>query len=312
MRGIMAGIQGQEAVRAMCGPLARTASDLALMFEALDAKRMSRLDGRVPPVQFARTDLARPRIGLSLDDGVVTPSLAVQRAVRRAADALASRGCEVVPWNPPRAREAIFLQLAAMSADGAARLRAELRGQRIDPVLVPLMRIARLPSFIRLGLAEAVRDELPSRTLRTLGRKPVEEYWRLTGEIRSWRFEVLQAMDDAGIDLVVSAPFATAALPHGRSKNFVLAASASMLWNIAQLPAGVVPITTVRSDEARRDEARGLLGKIAAEVDAQSAGLPVGAQIVGRPWAEALVLAAMIAVEEEARRDADFPREPRL
>jgi len=242
----------------------------------------------------------------------MTPSLAVQRAVHRAAAALAGRGCEVVPWTPPRAREAIFLQLAAMSADGAAQLRSELRGQPLDPVLVPLMRIARLPSFVRLGLAEAVRDELPSRTLRALGRKPNEEYWRLTNEIRAWRFEVVQAMDQAGIDLIVSAPFATPALPHGRSKNFVLAGSGSMLWNIAQLPAGVVPITTVRSDEARRDTARGLLGKIAAEVDAQSAGLPVGAQIVGRPWAEALVLAAMIAVEEEVRRDADFPRTPHV
>ena len=91
----------------------------------------------------------------------------------------------------------------------------------------------------------------------------------------------------------------------------MLAASASMLWNIAQLPAGVVPISRVRDDEARRDDPRGLLGRLAANVDAQSAGLPVGAQIVGRPWAEPLVLAAMVAVEEEARRDADFPRTPR-
>ena len=37
-----------------------------------------------------------------------------------------------------------------------------------------------------------------------------------------------------------------------------------------------VPISTVRHDEARRDGARGLLGKHAAAVDAQSAGLPVG------------------------------------
>ncbi|MCA1825403.1 MAG: hypothetical protein ABR567_16595 [Myxococcales bacterium] len=65
-------------------------------------------------------------------------------------------------------------------------------------------------------------------------------------------------------------------------------ASASMLWNIAQLPAGVVPVTMVRPGEARRDGARGLLGKLAANVDAQSAGLPVGAQlsplgVVARP-----------------------------
>jgi len=61
-----------------------------------------------------------------------------------------------------------------------------------------------------------------------------------------------------------------------------------------------------------RPQPRGLLGKLAARVDALSAGLPVGAQIVGRPWADARVLAAMAAVEDEVKRDADFPRTPLL
>jgi fatty acid amide hydrolase len=119
-------------------------------------------------------------------------------------------------------------------------------------------------------------------------------------------------MDAAGIDLIVSPPFATPALPHGGARQFVLAASASMLWNIAQLPAGVVPVGRVQPGEARRDGARGLLEKLAAKVDAQSEGLPVGAQIAGRPWADAQVLAALCAVEEELRGDPDFPRTPHL
>ena len=312
MRGISTGIPGQEAVRAMCGPLARTAGDLALLMSALDPQRMSQLDRRVPPLRWSEEALAKPRVGLLIDDGVLTPSLAVQRAARRAAEALKARGCEIVPWTPPRAREAIFLQLAAMSADGGARLSRELRGQPIDPVLLSLMRVARLPGLVRKGIAGAIRDELPAGTLRALGRKPVEEYWRLTGEIRAWRFEVLESMDAAGIELIVSPPFATPALPHGGARQFVLAASASMLWNIAQLPAGVVPIGVVRPDEARRENPRGLLGKLARNIDARSAGLPVCAQIAGRPWADAQVLAAMAAVEEEARREPDYPRTPRL
>ncbi len=168
----------------------------------------------------------------------------------------------------------------------------------------------RLPGLLRRGIAGVLRDELPAGTLRALGRKPVEEFWRLTAEIRAWRFEVLAAMDAAGIDLVVSPPFATPALPHLGARRFVLAASPSMLWNFARLPAGVVPVTRVRADEARRDDARGILGKLAARVDAQSAGLPVGVQLVGRPWADAQVLGAMAAVEDEVRGDSGFPRTP--
>ena len=310
MRGAQAGLPGQEAVRSQCGPMARTTADLALFFAAMPGERMSALDGRTPPLEFTPRALGRVRVGLCVDDGVVAPSLAVARAVERAGRALAARGCEVVPFVPPRVRDAVFLQLAALSADGGASLQALLRGHAIDPVLLSLLRVARLPGAVRSALAAAVRDELPARTLRALGRKPVEELWRITAELRAYRFEVLAAWDKAGLDLLVSAPFATPALPHLGSRNFVLAGSASMLWNIAQLPAGVVPVSRVRADETARPSRRGLLERLAAAVDAHSAGLPVGAQVVGKPWAEALVLAAMQAIEEEVRGDAEFPRTP--
>ena len=38
--------------------------------------------------------------------------------------------------------------------------------------------------------------------------------------------------------------------------------------------------------------------------------MPVGVQIVGKPWEEDRVLAAMIAVEAVVELNADFPRTP--
>ncbi len=52
------------------------------------------------------------------------------------------------------------------------------------------------------------------------------------------------------------------------------------------------------------------LERQAAKVDAESAGLPVGVQVVARPWAEATVLAVMRAIEEAARNDPSFPHTP--
>jgi fatty acid amide hydrolase len=43
-----------------------------------------------------------------------------------------------------------------------------------------------------------------------------------------------------------------------------------------------------------------------------SAGLPVGAQVVARPWREHVALAAMRAIEEDARKRDDFPTRPPL
>ena len=43
-----------------------------------------------------------------------------------------------------------------------------------------------------------------------------------------------------------------------------------------------------------------------------SAGLPVGVRLMGRPWREDAVLAAMSAIEHAPRKVADFPRVPKL
>jgi Asp-tRNA(Asn)/Glu-tRNA(Gln) amidotransferase A subunit family amidase len=48
----------------------------------------------------------------------------------------------------------------------------------------------------------------------------------------------------------------------------------------------------------------------AAEVG--SAGLPIGVQVVARPWREHVALAAMQAIEEDARTRDDFPASPPL
>jgi Asp-tRNA(Asn)/Glu-tRNA(Gln) amidotransferase A subunit family amidase len=45
-------------------------------------------------------------------------------------------------------------------------------------------------------------------------------------------------------------------------------------------------------------------------VETESAGLPVGVQVVARPWREHVALAVMGAVEEWARQRPDFPLTP--
>jgi fatty acid amide hydrolase len=112
------------------------------------------------------------------------------------------------------------------------------------------------------------------------------------------------------LDVLICPPHATPALPHGASGDFALAGSPSMLWNLCQFPAGVVPVTRVQPDEARRRQPRDRLERRAAEVDRRSAGLPVGVQVVGYPYQEHVVLAAMIAIEDGLAGEADWPATP--
>lgn len=316
MLGVGSGIPGQEAVRGMCGPMARTVADLGLFMGALDPTRLSELDPRVPPLPFQSLPegaLRGKRVGWYEHDGLVEASPALRRAVREATSALADAGATLVPFQPPRVVDAIFLQVETLSADGGRLLRAELDGGEVDVALRPLLRAVALPEAIRLALAgfmDLRQDDLTARLLRSLGEKRVATYFGLIAALRAYRMELIDAMRAQALELLVCPPYATPAFPHGGSTNFSLAGSYAMLFNLAQLPAGVVPVTRVRAGEVGRATSPRELDKRAARVDEGSIGLPVGVQIVGGAWQEPLVLAAMDAVESRARSGQDYPTTP--
>ena len=307
---------GQETVRSQLGPMARTTADLILAMRAIDPAAMSRLDGRVPPLAFAdlaRVDIAKLRIGVLAGDGLFTPSRAVARAVRRGRDALQAAGAHVVDVALPRVPEAIDAYFAALSADGGAASILALEGSEVDVALKSLVRVARLPRralAVLAGTVSTMGQRRIGRFLRGLGAKSVAELWRITAELRAIRAGIEGALREAAVDVLLCPAHATPALPHGASRDFVLAGEVSILWNLTQLPAGVVPVTRVRADEAGREPSGDQLERRAAEVDAASAGLPVGVQVVGRAWEEHVVLATMEAIEGDVRNQPDFPRTP--
>jgi len=316
MRGYRTVLAGQEAVRGMGGPIARTVDDLSLFFRAFDGLDLMALDPRVPPVGWVEPEGVRLdglRVGFYGDDGVLAPSKAVSRAVHRAAEVLRARGCTVTSFEPPDVRGVLAAYLGALSADGGAGIVAALAGGEVDPVLEPLRRMASVPGSARRVAARAARAfGQPSLALMlgAMGGKSVSELWALTDRLRTQRTSLVDAMNQSGVQVLLCPPFATPALPHGASKNFTLASSYSILFNAAQLPAGVVPVTRVRPDELRRTAGRDVLERHAAKVDAASAGLPVGVQVVGRAWRDHEVLAVMRAIESDVGRDDGFPATP--
>jgi fatty acid amide hydrolase len=200
-----------------------------------------------------------------------------------------------------------------MTADGGVTALSWIDRDPIDPTLAMMRALARIPSSARRAaarLAQVAGQPKLGRFLSAVGERSVAELWALTATLRSARVNMLARMQEAGVDVILCPPYATPALPHGLSRDFVLAGSPAMLWNAIPFPAGVVPVTRVRADEASRPSAKDALEKRAAEVDRQSAGLPVGVQVVARPWEDDKVLAAMIAIEEAAVKTPDYPRTP--
>ena len=82
----------------------------------------------------------------------------------------------------------------------------------------------------------------------------------------------------------------------------------STLYNILGYPAGVVPLTRVRNDEVVGcASSKDMVEQAARKVELGSVGLPVGVQVVARPWREHVALAVMRAIEEAACMRDDYP-----
>ena len=314
--GSCTAIAGQEFVRAQIGPLARSPRDVALLFTALSIEEQSRRDPAVPPLPAGdpgSVDITGLRVGYYDDDRFFTPAVPIRRAVREAVECLAKRGAEVVELAPDNAEEVTYLYFAGLSSDGTRTVKAALGDEEVIEPLKLLWRLSGLPRPARIAAAKALGmmgDHRVAGMLEVIGQKPVEDLWALTARRTALRLAELQAWARAGIDAMICPAHVTPAAPHGTSKDFTLSFCYAARYNLLDFPAGVTPVTRVRPDETTRNSVRDRLDRRAAGIEAQGEGLPIGVQVVAKPYREEVALAVMMAIEEGVGDSEGFPRTP--
>lgn len=318
-RGSNTAVPGQEVVRAQMGPIARTTADLGLLLSAVSPRRLSGLDPAVPPIPFGDPEAVRLeglRVGCFTDDGYLTPTPSVQRAVREARATLEGEGATVVDYAPPAPHALIYLWLGAISADGGRTIDAQLQGETISPQLKLSRATLKLPAVARKAMAMVLGglgERRLARLLESLGEKRVDDIWRLTAQRTSLRLAEFDAWNAAGLDAVLCPPHVVPAMGHRESGDFTLSLSNAFRWTLLNFPAGVVPVTRVRAtetDAAPTVDKPDKLDKKVAAIGAAGAGLPLGVQVVARPYREDVVLALMGAIEADARTREGYPATP--
>lgn len=313
MRGCVGPLPGQELVRAQMGPMARSMRDIWLVMRALDPVVMNQVDATVPPLPIgAPTSVRGLRIGVFTDDGFVTPAPSIVRAVRRAADALRAQGAIVVEYAPPNP-DLITTWLAGLSSDGGRTLTEQLTSDRICAQLRPTFLMTKVPKPLRLLAAEVLArrgDVQLAKLLRAIGDRNITDYWRLCAERSRMRQDELDAWQRQNLDAVICPPHVLPALPLGASGDLVLSLTYVFRYVMLNFPCGVVPVTKVRSDETTAAFPPGMLGNRLASALAGSTGLPIGVQVVARPFREDLALSVSTAIETGVHDDSEYPRTP--
>ena len=304
---------GQRAIVSQIGPLARHVDDLALALEVINGVNV---EPALPLGDYRKVDVSRLRIGYYTSDGTLAPAPAVQRAVKEAADVLRQRGAQVVEWTPPAINEAVHLFFALVSADGGAGFKRALANGKRDFRANTLATLGGLPAPMRAlvgGLLKSVGQPTLGNFLGHFGHTRTDQYWTLTEMQIDYQQRFAQALNRDGIDVILCPACPLPAFTHGASNDLGTAGGYTILYNVLGYPAGVVPFMQVRtSEEVSRQPSKDMVEKTALKVEQNSAGLPVGVQVVARPWREHVSLAVMSALEASAREREDFPANPSL
>ena len=250
---------GPFALLGVVGPMARTVADLQILFDV-----MSGYDFRDPaaaPVlvrHLQPTQLNGVRVSVC-EESEVPVAAEVREAVRLAADALRDAGMEPQPASLPWLVDARRLWWTFFGQAGAKVLGPMLEGHEseLSPILAQFRSYAAAAGELTDGDVLAAwlqRDEL--------------------------RLRVLAEMQDCPV--LLCPPCSIAAFRH-RERN----------WTISGRPVTYVNDHPGMPDVMSYSEAFNLLGFPAAVVPVQQTedGLPVGVQVVGRPFEEETVLA---------------------
>jgi fatty acid amide hydrolase len=302
---------GQQAIAGQVGPMARRVDDVALALGLMQAGP----EAGIPPLgDLGAVNLRRLRVAWSDHDGLLPAAPALRRAVREAAQALQDAGAQVRPIALNLG--ALYGHLLALwTADGGAFVRHGLRGDVAHASVRRFAQAASVPRALRgplCALLRAAGQPRLAHLIGCMGAADVGGYWTGVEALHDERSRFTQALDEAGdVDVLLCPPWNSPAVAHGASTDIGPGGAYAAAINALGWPAGVVPWTAVRAgEECDRPVSRDRVITAVRESEQGSVGLPVGVQVIARPWHDHHALAVMRALE--TRTPHDSPGRPPL
>ncbi|KAM3876160.1 fatty-acid amide hydrolase 1 [Diretmus argenteus] len=296
------------------GPMARDVDSLALCMQALLCDHMFTLDPVVPPIPFNLQvyQSSRPlRIGYYENDGFLQPSPSMARGFREVKALLESAGHTLVPYAPPRVRYALYnLSAKGILADRAASLLSNMKGDPVDPCLSLQIFGYRLPHPVKKLLSVLLKPLFP-RVADTLesacGAGLIQDLWKHNVAIEDYTHETIAEWRRCEMDVLLCPMLGPAYNPLYPAR-LVSSLANTVIYNVLNFPAGVVPVSTVTAeDEEELRHYNGNFGDIFDKNFKQavtgSEGLPVAVQCVALPWQDELCLRFMREVEQLVKQN---------
>ncbi|KAG6813163.1 hypothetical protein H0H92_013570 [Tricholoma furcatifolium] len=337
-------VKGFEGIRTVVGPMGRSVDDLRLVSRTVFGVHEN--EQNVAPIPYREVELppklcfgyytsglllrcnssrVKQLTTFSMADDYIKASPACQRAVLETVEALRREGHECIEFKVPDAPVAFNIFAGLTAADGYRELLSHLGPDPKESSIWLATTSPQLPSFIRTilawGMQSILGDAIFANNIRSTRVRTVAEYTALVAErnafIKMFHTEV---WNKYGFDGVIAPVQAVPQLPNGGCYRFSPLAAATILYNVLDYPAGCVPVTHVdpSKDQITQEwitepghgssflENGVYHSKTPIYDPVQSAGMPIGIQIVGKKWEEEKVLAMMQVVDDALGKERGF------
>lgn len=227
---------------------------------------------------------------------------AVKRGVLESVAKLRSLGTEVIKFQPPKFEfcEEIFYRI--LTVDGVKNFYTILEGEKPVKQLKDMMMMASASSWKRnavISLASVFGQKNLPRLLSYFGGKDEEFLQTWAKERENYQRLLESAMDEAGIDAILSPMAALPAFLQNTVDKIGLGGNYAILYNVSGFPAGVARVGEVQEHEAvTRKSSLDLVERKVAQTEAMTAGLPLSVQIGAKPWREDIVFSLINALHK--------------
>ncbi|XP_063283823.1 vitamin D3 hydroxylase-associated protein-like isoform X2 [Pelobates fuscus] len=311
-QGFSSPVSGMSSAIMMPGPMARDVDSLALFMKAVLCDDMFQLDPHVPPLPFkdeVYNSSKRLTIGFYDTDGYFMSSPAMRRAIQETKTLLEEKGHKLVPFTPPRMEYALNeLCIRGFFADGGTTFLDKFKVDIVDPNLKQQILLYKIPTLAKKIMSFFMRPVFPriaNHINAHCGVGSVKELWKHNTAIQEYRGQYLAEWRKLGLDALLC-PILGPAFNIGCPGKLFAGFSFTMLFNILDFPAGIVPVTTVTSED--EEELKNYKGYYNDPWDKEvikgmedGVGLPVSVQCVALKWQEEQCLRLMKEVESVTR-----------
>jgi amidase len=259
------------------GPMARHVEDLGVVLDIISGPDGK--DRRVPPVaaeMSSNKSVENLKVAYFLDDGFSTPTQEIQDAVKRATDSLRSHVSQVTENRPDVFAEGQDLWLYLMVPSWAVAARywqheyAHMAGTTVSPR--------------RLFLSEFLLKWIDH--LYGTGRFSPERHFELEIALERYTARMLAFMDNC--DILVCPIANKPAGPHSAAQEFD-AIALDEFWDFIKRDVGAFTMVfNVTGWPA-----------VAVRGGTSLGGMPIGVQIVAKPWKEDQAIAVAALIEKQ-------------